>query len=123
MVKMKKPEDRKINVNTSLSPDLVIEINNISGEFSRSATIESMLRDHISQLKNSQPVEGKRGRTALLTIALDEAVLADLLEYKIEGISLSSAIEHIIKQCIAAVDEADDAEDDALAADPHPIYG
>ncbi|MCC4766409.1 hypothetical protein FXW07_07215 [Methanosarcina sp. DH1] len=123
MVKMKKPEDRKINVNTSLSPDLVIEINNISGEFSRSATIESMLRDHIAQLKNSKPVQGTRGRTALLTIALDEAVLADLLEYKIEGISLSSAIEHIIKQCIAAVDEADDAEDDALAADPHPIYG
>lgn len=122
-MKMKKPEDCKARICIGLTPSLLTEIDEAAGEFSRSATIEGMLRDHIAQLKNSKPVQGTRGRTALLTIALDEAVLADLLEYKIEGISLSSAIEHIIKQCIAAVDEADDAEDDALAADPHPIYG
>lgn len=111
-MRMKKPEDRKVTVNIGLSPDLVIEINKLSGEFSRSSTVEGMLRDHIAQLKDTKPLKGRKGRTTIVTLAIDEQVLADVQDHTAEGISLSYAIETMLTRYMTAVED-----------DPHLIYG
>lgn len=119
---LKKPEDKKIKISVALAPDLIIDINTISGEFSRSSTIEGLLRDQIALLKGTKPVEGKQGRNVLLTIALDEQVLADVVDHAAEDVSISYTIETMLTRYMTAVDEAADAEEEVIE-DLHPIYG
>lgn len=116
-----KPEDRRIAVGVSLTPDLWRTIEDIRGDFSRSSTIVSMIRDQIAALKGVKPFGNTRDGKAIVTLAIDDELLSTI--FNRTDCSLSYAIETMLQSYLNLIDEVEEAEEATVEVDLHPIYG